>query len=410
MPKYRGRVDCYMNPSNDGTGNVSSRMVSELFCNIVQHISQSGPELGIEMIAANYGVPAGSIGTGFQFWDEGNPPGHRAWAVFRFHSASYGKFDCMVFMASGSGVTYSPMNIGTNGSSLAFSSRGNVGIAFALHPSGSNTGSADGPWNGSYSLTSASIGLGSSGVSSLNPVWKLNDQNRGAFFPRANGIFGTYSGSRNHMGDCFDDEGITWNPLLAHIVLTEDSVTVLTDYAITNNYKVVHFGPFEKRSEMRNFDSSYVYWNNGSRSTAPLSVLWTTTFGVYAGTRAGADGAITHYDLSSGSIFGSFYRLGLGTIGDSNLGFNFFLGGGTYERFPLLMIGSENRDQLGIVGRLKHLDWTIGPPTNSVSTNSGSVVIGTTTVNQTKILMPWSGSFPGSLTGVRTGRSMNFDT
>ncbi len=399
MAKYRGRVDCFINPTNDSSGQFSSRMCGEMYTNIVQHLSQSGPELGIEMIAANYGI----AGNGLDFWDNPTNAGHRTWAVFRFHSASMGKFDMMVFTATGSSVSYSPMNIATNANSNVSTTFGNVGISFACHPSGSNTGSQDGPWNGTYSLTSASIGASGSTVSAQNPVWKLNSQGRGAFFPRANGIGATFSASRNYMCDVIEDAG-TQNPLFAHIIITEDSFTTLIDNTRNGDYKINHFGPYIPRSGSVPCHSPYVFFTNGSQGVVPWT-LYTSLLGVFAGTRTGVDGCVACPELMSGSKFVGFM---VPTV-DVTISYNQFINSGSFERFPVHVIVSEGTDN-GIIGVLKHLQYGLNMATNTVSNVSGTAAFGTTTVSTAKVLIPWSGSHPGFQTTIRTGRTMNFDT
>ncbi len=370
-----------------------------------------GPELGIEMIAANRGIIAGQAGTGWQFWDEGNPIGNRSWAVFRFHSASMGKFDCMVFMVSGgSGVSNSPMNIGTNTAPFTVGNcHGNMGIAFGVHPSGSNTGSQDGPWNGSYSLTSASIGASGSTVSTTNPVWKLNDQQRGAFFPRANGLGGTFSGSRNYMANVQDDTGGQQTmPYRYHILLSEDSITTLIDPGNDQSYKVNHFGPYLVRSGVQ-AHAPYVFIHNGNVGNQPWGAFYSTKLGLTAGAINTIDGAIAHPDLISGSRNVGLVTYTVANIAISYTNFiNAAAGGGAWEKYPVWASIGEGTDN-AILGVIKHISMGFGMNNQSVSTISGTAAFGIPTPATNKMLIPWSGSAPGSYNGVRTGRNMNFD-
>lgn len=412
MPKYRGRVDCFISPPSDSV-SAASRAAGEVFVNTIQHLIQAGPELGIEMIAANRGIVGGSTGTGFQFWDEGNPIGNRAWAVFRFHSASYGKFDCMIFGGSGSsGVAFGSMLIGGNTAPFGGSdnSQGNMGFAFGIHPSGSNTGSQDGPWNGEhFNLTSASIGQSGSAVSTNNPVWKLNSQNKGAIFPRSNGLLGTHSGSRNNMTNAIDPaggrQGVPW---IYHIILTEDSITTILNQTADLNYKIYHFGPYIPRSGV-NVDASYIYFTNANGPSSPFGAFWNTVLGSLTGPQQINDGAVCHPNLISGS-----QTMGLVVYGGLNVLINTNNclpdGFSNYEKFPVFVAyANSTTSQYGILGQLKHLNHGWGMPTNTVSSISGSAAFGTSTPQADKLIIPWSGSYPGSLRGVRTGRSMNFD-
>lgn len=414
MPtKYRGRVDCFISPPSDTVG-VSSRAASEVFTNTVQHMLQVGPELGIEMIAANRGIIAGQAGSGWQFWDEGNPVGNRAWAVFRFHSASHGKFDWMIFCGTGSsGVTFGSMLIG--GNTFPFgsgdNSQGNVGYAFGVHPSGSNTGSMDGPWNGEhFNLTSASIGQSGSIVSVNNPVWKLNAQNKGAFFPRSNGLLGTHSGSRNNMTNTVDPtsgrQGLPWT---FHIIVSEDSVTSILNQASSDlNYKITHFGPYLPRSGV-SVESPYAYFSNQAGGVNPFGAFWNTILGSLTGPQSSIDGGVCHPNLISGS-----QTVGLVVYGGLNVLINTNNcmpdGFSNYEKFPVFVAyANATTSQYGILGQLKHIYQGWGMNSNAVSTISGSAAFGAATPQSDKLIIPWSGSYPGSRLGTRTGRSMNFN-
>jgi len=380
-----------MNPTSDSTGT-DSRTVGEMFVNTVQHLS-SCSDLGIEMIAANYGV----AGTGFTFWDQGTiGAGHRAFAIFRFHSASMGKFDCMVFVATGSVVSNGPMRPAGWATTNTSTARGNLGFSFASHPSGSNTGSADGPWNGTYSLTSASIG---------DPVWKLTPDGKGSFFPRSLSHGGTYSGSRNYMS-IVNDNSTTIVPLRYHVIASEDSLTVLTDSLADGNYRVIHFGSYAPRPGITPYpESPYVMISNGGAGNSPWGNTWTTTNGLATSPSVDTiDGAIAHPTLTSGSRLYGVAQV----LVNSTIGYNNFVNSGSYERFPMWVVLSEGIDN-GILGTINHLNYGIGMATHTVTPTSSSAAFGTSTATAGKILIPWSGSQPGFQNGIRTGRTMSFD-
>lgn len=395
MPKYRGRVDCFINPTTDST-SVNSRMGSELFVNMVQHFSNSS-DLGIEMIAANYGVTGGGGGTGFDFWDQTAWPGQRAWAAFRFHSASMGKFDCCIFVVTGTTVSTGGPNIQSKVSSLASTVSTALGISFACHPSGSNTGSNDGPWNGTTSLTSGTIG---------NPMWKLNTAGKGAFYPRSNGITGNTSASRNGMIEPVEDNG-TGNaaPWKSHIILTEDSITLLNGHNDTS-YKLVHFGPYLPRSGSVGLDSPYIMWTNGLSTNTPFPQFFATTIGVLTLAINGVDGAVAPPSITSGSRICALLTL---SAVNSTIAYSNIVNSGTYEKLPVWACTVEAADN-GILGTMKHVTAGYGMASNTVSTVSASAAFGTTTAAAFKFIIPWSGSYPGFSTNSRTGRAMSFDT
>ncbi len=380
---YKGKADCYLNPATDGT--IDSRRMGELFVNIIKLFSASGPGLGIEMIAGNYGQPAGSTGAGWNYWDEGPHPGHRAWACYRFHSASYGKFDMLVHVVTGSGFLSSPMNIGGG---TQFSPQ--LGYSFACHPSGSNVTLADGPWNGGTTIGSASIG---------SPVWKTTSSGKLAVFPRPNGYLGTYSASRNMMIDDTKAGG-GGGIVRQHMLLSEDSFTILTDWGLDSQYQVVHFGPVILRSGVL-ADSPYFLYSNGNSAT-PI-VTYTSIIGTLAG-NASNDGGVAHPNLLSGTRFATAVI----PTADSTISYNSFISTGSFEKYPIWIAIKENEAQ-GILGTLKHLSVGYGMPTMGVSTLSASAAFGSTTLSAIKLIIPWSGSAPNTTALTRGGRTMDFD-
>jgi len=386
MPKYRARVECFNLPPAD-TRNQSSRLQGETFTNIVQHISSSGADLGIEMIAANFGVN----GTGLGFWDSATPVGIRSWACFRFHSASLGKFDCLVFAVTGSSsINYgAPIvhadNFGTNNNSNAYPWN-DLLISFACHPSGSNLTQTDGPWNGTYSLTSASIG---------NPVWKVTPAGKGAFFPRQNGIGGAASGSRGAMTGIFPYAQDTTTGLgrKLSIITSEDSLTIFADHDNNDNYSVMHFGSYTPRSGVL-AESPYFFIRGGAETSAaaPLQ-FYGSVYGTAAYTNnASFDGAIAHPDLFSGSR--TFSLTGVGAMSDLSFVFNKYINNGIYEKNRAFVVINEGPTDYGVLGTANHIAFSRGMANRSVSTLSASVAIGTSTVDQIKLILPWSGSAP----------------
>lgn len=391
MAKYRARVDCYIDPPVGDTIGVNSRANGEFFTNLVQHISSSMPDLGIEMLAWNYG----SGGTGWDFWDQPNPPASGSFACFRFHSASLGKFDCLVYANTGS----NPDHTG----SVRICEQGDgysqdycyyqVGIAFASHPSGSvpdvypYTG---GPWNGSY-------GVGAD-IETTGPIWKLNASGKGAFFPRPNGKFGQLSGSRSSLQGI---GGENMSVSYSHFILSEDSVTILVDDDTSGNARVVHFGPYNPRSGS-NPESPYLLWC-GPDNASP----WVHFYGNQIGSTTlvngnTSQGAIAHPNLLSGALKLSWSAM----AHDSTNGYNNFINSGSFEKFPIWAMVNEGAER-GILGTLKHINLGIGMNSLTVSTLSSSAAFGRNIINESKVLVPWDGVPPQSSSPNRTGRNFS---
>jgi hypothetical protein len=331
------------------------------------------------MISGNRGTG----GTGFGFWDSATPTGMSAFACFRFHSASLGKFDCFIHCTTGSFNNYRVPVVSTDNYTYAFDQPNyQLLISFAVHPSGSNTTLTNGPWNGGNDLLTASLG---------NPVWKLNSSGKGAFFPRQNDISGFTSSSRGCMYSALGFAGTMTAGLgrKLHIIASEDSLTIMHDGNNSGDCSVLHFGSYTPRSGTT-VDSPYVCWMSGQDSNAPFTTaVQGSTTSLNPTT---VQGAIAHPDLLSGSrtfILGGF----TGWV-DSTYGYNRFLNGGTYEKFPFLALISEAPTSYGILGTVNHVYNGTGMANYSVSSLSASCAWGNGTITTAKVITPWSGSSP----------------
>ena len=394
MAKYRGRVDCHLEPASGDTVGTHSRASGEFFVNLVQHISASKDDLGIEMIAWDYG----DGGTGWNFWDEDGPTGHGAFACFRFHSASLGSFDCLVYAVTGSSVSFTgSLKIDTSSASDGYYTNRNVGIAFACHPSGTVTGtfqSTLGPWSGGY-------GEGAD-IQTLTPMWKTGSNGKGAFFPRPNSKFGQNETDRSALTGM---GAITMNNSRAHFVVSEDSLTVVVqpEFGTDDDHKVIHFGSYTPRSGVV-ADSPYLMWSNGNEDTYnTFDAGWPTGHGSKTRVDNTPQGGIAHPDVSNGvKSFSWVHNYGL----DIYNGYNDYINSGSFEKFPTWVALNE-APQRGILGVLNHIYLGVGMSNKSVDTLSSSVCFGSNTLASGKWIMPWSGSAPGTLTNTRTGRTFS---
>lgn len=389
-----GRVDCYINPVDVNVGNREQ----EMWANCVQFLTGAlAQSLGIRLIASNYGTS----GKGLGFWDDqvsgAGGSNKTAWAVFRWTQAPKGQFDCLLYIASGSGTTLSPFNI--SGGTVVYKepySYGMFGMAFACHPSSSTTH----PWNGSTNANGADT-LGT-------PIWQTGSlPGLGAFFPRANSTGGAFATNRNFLAICHDDAPAL--PIRFHILLTEGSFTMFEDVSLNNSYRMFHFGSYTPRvGSTPTPDSPYVMiWGRGPGNTYdPINFYNTLSYGSLAGGNFGAgytDGGISHPNLLSGSKTMSLITVGNNNL-DINIGaFNPFVNNGAYELLPIYVCINEGGDN-AILGQLDYLNCSFGVTTSAVNAVSGTCAFGRNVSATLKILAPWSGSSPGSLTGVRTGR------
>jgi hypothetical protein len=349
------------------------------------------PDLGIEMLGWNYGTG----GTDWKFWDEDGHTGHYAFACFRFHSASLGKFDCLVYAVTGSSISHTgSVYVDSNNSTDSNSSYSSVGIAFACHPSGSVTNTypdTAGPWDGGY-------GAGT-WIQTTTALWKTKVNGKGAFFPRPNGKFGANADNRAALQGI---GGYQMSPSRAHFVLSEDSVTILTDAGVDGDCRMMHFGPYTPRSGVL-AESPYVMWSSGDEDNySPWVHGWTSTIGNISRQNNAYQGGLAHPNLNEGVK--NFANIFISV--DQYVGYNDYVNSGSWEKFPMLTAIAEGSDK-AILGQLKHLYMGQGMVNYSVNTTSSSAAFGRSTLNEAKALVPWDGAAPGTLGATRTGRNFS---
>lgn len=388
----RGRVDCYINPPADTS---YWRRSQEIFGNITGFLSGSVlSDLGISIVSYNTGS---GPGRGLDFWDAretntGASANNFTWVVYRFNNAPRGKFDMLLLLVSGSGQSPAPFNVST----LA-SSAGNtiVGWACAVHPSGSATN----PWNGPINAP----GSGSLGTQ----IWNTSSVGTVGIFPRANSADGAYGVNRNFLAELHDNTPII--PMRMHIIATEGSFTVAQDYGLNNAYRIWHFGSYDPRPGTTSLiDAPYfMFTGRIAPSTNDSIALYNAVFGSAAGPSygVGQDGGVTVPPLASGSKNVTFVTVGSSNAPDVNIGaFNSFVNSGSYEKLPLYVAASDGAFQ-GILGIADYVSMGFGMSPGVVNAASGTCALGRNVGLSLKVLVPWSGSSPGTLNNVRTGRT-----
>lgn len=387
----RGRVDCYINPVDSSMG----RRNQEIFGNITGFLSgQVLTDLGITLVSYNTGS---GTGHGLSFWDTGTSSANNfTWAVYRFNNAPRGKFDMLFLLASGSGQAVSPFNVSlnANGVQVDNNSIAVVGWAAAVHP----TGSVTNPWNGPVNAQGSGT-LGS-------PIWTTSSAGKQPnVFPRANSTDGSFGTTRNYLAELHDDDQFAI-PMRMHLVATEGSFTCVQDYGLANAYRIFHFGSYNPRPATTPVTEAPYFMFTGPVSPGSVDSLqlYTSLYGAAAGTsfNVGQDGGIAIPTQASGSK-----DLALITVGtpDNNIGaFNTFINSGSYDLLPLY-VGVSDSTFKGILGTADNVGVGFGMVAGVVNAVSGTCAIGRNVGGSLKLLIPWSGSSPGSLSNVRTGRS-----
>lgn len=394
-----GRVDCYINPTDPSIG----RRQQEIFANICAFLTGvNGQALGIQLVAANWQTGSGGH-AGLGFWDNPDSASTFTWSVWRFNNAPRGAFDMMIAIFSGSGQSLVPFDVSTNTGTVfgANNSFAIVGWSAACHPSGSSTH----PWNGT------TFNIGRDALGANNNVWVTGSGGTGAFFPRANNpADGTNGSLKNFMIEMHDDAQFAL-PMRLHIIATEGSLTVVQDPGLTSAYRFFHFGSYNPRPGVAP-DAPYfmISGQTNASTNGTIKMYGSLTYGGTGGQsfNNGGDGGVAVPLLTSGSKNVALTTIG-GTNLDANIGnFNFWVNsgsGGAYDLLPAYVCVQDAVSLFnGILGVADYFNLGIGMLTNTVNLASSTVAFGPATANTLKIILPWSGSSPGSLVGVRTGR------
>lgn len=366
---------------------------NEIFASICGFMTSSNAQaLGIQLVESNWGTN----GRGLGFWDTSTNAGRNAWAIFRFTSASLGKFDMALYVNSGTdGASFTSWN--PNGLSAVWtlqSTAGAVGVQFAAHPSSSTIF----PWNGS----SSSFSAGTQG----SPIWHKDPVGNLCVFPRQNTPDGgAFGGSFKYMTMLAPDVYSGSTPALnqrMHLICTEDSFTFLHASADSQNYQITHFGSYTPRSGTE-IQVPYTMFVTPGGGCAPEYYSY-ATYGQK--TSAGGsvnvrEGGIAHPTSSNGTKTLSLFSVI--TFPDASIGgFNKYVASGTYEVCPLFVAIKDGTD-FGILGQLNNVFAIFGTSPHTTSPSSGTCAFGPNTSNSNKWLTWWSGSKPGTVSS-RTGR------
>jgi hypothetical protein len=275
-------------------------------------------------------------------------------------------------------TSFQPGAVGGNGGN------GQIGISMAAHPSGTTSF----PWNGS----SSSFSAGTVG----NPIWKPAADGRLMVLPRWNNSDGSNASKRDGMADLINTETTPWR---CHLIVSQDSFTVLHAAADNQQYKLIHVGSYTPRSGT-SIDSPYFMVSTAGNAEGPK--LYTTTYGTTtAAGSAARDGGIGHPSMFSGSRTTTFVTIGNNSL-DQFLGsFNSYVN--TNEFLPLYVAIKDGVDH-GILGIANSVALAYGISGHAVTPGSGSATFGATSIAaQAKWVVPWSGTPPGTFSS-RIGR------
>jgi hypothetical protein len=407
---YYGKLDCYSSGIEETIGN-------EVFKNFFDFMSHLTASNVATLVAWNSGSSVASASFNQRgFWDQNNPYGVGANAVWRFPTSSTRPFEWYLYTQVVSGTAacqFSFVNpvtgYGSSTTSLANNSNSRAIIMqAAVCFSGTNFFN---PWNGS--------GTADGAANAGNPRWVPGAADRVMHvLPRSN----DYGGTAVHIAQKSNATAlIGWSAstvrLRYHFICDGDSLITLAsdDTSARSTYSFNYVGPFELRDDLSTAGicSSSFGLTMFSILTTPLAntVVYGSTIGDTGGTTVAQNGGVAVPVGGTG-----FSQAGTGSKG-AVLGTLTTLAGIEYQpsmytslvdEYPILVAGNES-PSFGLLGSYNTgLVRCLGAGAavhdinfdNSRAVFGGSSIIGTSNL---KITTPWTGSLPPGINQTRTG-------
>jgi hypothetical protein len=412
---YYGKLDCYSVGIEETIGN-------EIFKNFFDFMSHLTASNVATLVAWNSGSSVASASFNQRgFWDQNNPYGVAANAVWRFPTSSTRPFEWYLYtqIVSGSAATQfsfvnpitgygsSTTNLANNSSTRA------IIIQAAVCSSGT---SFFNPWNGS--------GVADGASNAGNPRWVPGGTNRTMYIlPRSNDNGGTAV----HIAQKSNATSIAgWSAsstrVRYHFICDGDSLVALVsdDTNARSTYSFNYVGPFELRNDLSTSGicSSSFGLTMFNVLTSPLAntVVYGTTYGDTGGSTVAQNGGISvPIGGTDASQAGSGSKGAvLATISSlTDITYQPSMYTTLVDEFPILIAGNE-APSFGLLGTFNTgLVRCLGAGAavhdvnldNSRAVFGGSTIIGAATL---KITIPWTGSLPPGLNQTRTGNTFTW--
>jgi len=366
-----GSVEHYFNGTGLGTASVQV-----FFVNAYNFLNNNTGSLGIQRLAYHTGAKGtGMVNVrGMNYYDQPEPAGENAFAVFRFLSASI-PFDVLIQWAGAGGTGTAPGNPGlvnnaatTNTFSVAFAQRLDMSTS----------------WGGSTN---------NNGMDAKStPVWTSSSVSSTYYHPRSNDAVrgGVHAASKQNM---MGGNALATAILRHHFIADYDNFIILNDVNGTPSYELYCFCAYTPMSGL-SVEAPYF-----STFDSALPTAGTTMYGPPAGTTPG--GGIGYPGGgSSGSVAVGFDRIGT-TFFQTTLGQpNFAFPTGHWDEMPLI-IGLYETTPTNIVGmcgqHFELLREVYNIATHDTNADGSRAVMGVATQAAVKLTIPFdTGTTPGS--------------
>lgn len=362
-----GQVDCYIGNS------FSTGSAQFMFVNCYRFLNDNTGTLGIQRLAYNTGSQDTGMTQfrGMNYFDEPNPAGQNAWAVFRFMSASV-PFDVLIQWSGNSAIGGAPgapaLADGIGHSNL---------LAIAVAQSADLASS----WNG----TTKNDGSDVKGTI----VWTSSSISSTVYHPRSNDAIrgGTHGSFRQNMARL--SVGAS-NIVRAHFLADYDNLAVAFDVGADNSYSLFFFGRYVPIS--------------GANVQVPYFSFYESTIVAGAGTQYGppagstAPGGVGYPNPAvSGSVSTAFERFGSVYMQNVNAQPNRGFPTPRYDEFPI-HLGLFETGIVGLLGQhYELLREAYNVNTHDTNADGTRFAIGPNTLTSLKYTLPFhSGTTPGA--------------
>jgi hypothetical protein len=325
----------------------------------------------VDLIASQYGNGA----SGFDLSDGSNPSGENAFAVFKFSSAANPWYVLIQWSHSAS-IGTSPGNPGSGAGTYG------LHVSFAAGSGGGN------PWNGGTDKD----GADAKGAT----VWVPPASEDLLVWPRGNASGGSWATNRERMSSA----AYYANGRL-QILADDDFLFIAYDAGNTSDKiqgtsgydRIMYFGPYDPYVTV----SVPLVMIQGNLEAAELVVG--SSGGVEYGSATGAgtttrDGGIVSTSTSVGVRVGYLDRLQNIMTGGTQPGLE-----GRFSIYPIIVQtnDSEGSGTTGVLGEINLIKEVCWVPTHFSTPNLQEIAIGSTDIEDIKLLVPWDGNtVPGT--------------
>jgi len=384
-----GKLDCY----SWYTGTNVYQNAQEFFKGLYDFLMYLESQGVVTLRARFAGLSASADSIGY--WDETNPFTSNAWYLFEWRTgtttpanssyagirnepfyilAQYVKYNDTWGAAPGSGPALA------NGSANNGSNDHWVAIQMGVGIGGDKN-----PWNGTLGTYGDPNSFGNQAKG--NPVWKVPTGGLGLYvFPRSNSEpGGAHLTSKQSLNLVFNT-GPTASLTRYSFLADHDGLLILHDNSFDVNYHFTYTGVYVRRENLPVLTDPYIMIG-GLTVSFPAAG---TVFGGITGTSTDSGGIAFNtygqYEVRNVKISMLSEVLGLsGNQCSPNRLFSFYPS--TYDALPCLVCASEYYD--GYAGSIEFFQVVQNISNLSFNSDGTKLVIGTPTVTNYKMLIPW---------------------